>query len=309
MKVGFIGLGTMGRSMAANLQKAGYSLVVNDILPQSAKDLVANGATFAATPREVAEACEVVFTSLPAPSDVEAVGLGPNGLAAGLKKGSAWFDLSTNAVDTVRRLHARMAEQGVEFLDAPVSGGAKGAVSGKLAIWIGGDKAVFERYKPVLDAMADQPRYIGAIGAGSVAKLVHNLAAAAINAVNTEAMTLGIKAGLEPLALWEAIRMGSAGRLRCFDDISRRFMIDRLDPPNFQLRLMHKDILLALQLGKELSVPLRLCTLASQDVTEAMNRDWGGRDSQSFLVLQQERAGIPQIKVSEDDVRGVMERS
>jgi 3-hydroxyisobutyrate dehydrogenase-like beta-hydroxyacid dehydrogenase len=309
MKIGFIGLGMMGRGMAANLQKAGYALVVNDLTRQAASHHLENGATWAETPRAVAEACDLVFTSLPTPADVEEVGLDAQGLAAGLRKGAAWFDLSTNAVDVVRRLHAAFAAKGVDFLDAPVSGGPVGAASGRLAIWVGGDKAVFDRHKAVLDAMSDQPRYIGPTGAGSIAKLVHNMASTAMNAVMAEVLTMGVKAGLEPLALWEAIRTGSAGRMRGFDNVSRRFLRGRLDPPNFQLRLIQKDVLLALQLARESSVPMRLCNLVAQDIIEAMNRGWSGRDSQSFLLLQQERAGIPPIALTEEQIKAVMERS
>src|SRR5262249_22489415 len=265
--------------------------------------------TWAETPRAVAEACDLVFTSLPTPADVELVGLGEQGLAAGFRAGAAWFDLSTNAVDVVRRLNATFAAKGVDFLDAPVSGGPAGATSGRLAIWVGGDKAVFERHKAVLDAMSDQARYIGPTGAGSIAKLVHNVASATINAVVTEAMTMGVKAGLDPLPLWEAIRTGSAGRIRSFDGVGRRFLQGRLDPPNFQLRLIQKDVLLALQVGREMNVPMRLCTLVAQDIAEAMNRGWSGRDSQSVLLLQQERAGIPPFAVPDEQIKAVMERS
>ncbi len=308
MKIGFIGLGMMGRGMAANLQKAGYDLVVHDLTRQAASHHLANGATWADSPRAVAEASDLVFTSLPTPADVEQVGTGAQGLAAGLVAGKAWFDLSTNAVDLVRRLHASFAEKGVHFLDAPVSGGPTGATSGKLAIWVGGDKAVFDRHKAVLDAMGDQARYIGPIAAGTTAKLVHNMASTAINAVVTEALTMGVKAGLDPLPLWEAIRTGSAGRMRSFDGVGRRFLLGRLDPPNFQLRLIQKDVLLALQLAKETNVPMRLCHLVAQEIAEAMNRGWSGRDSQSFLLLQQERAGIAPIALSEEQIKGVMER-
>jgi len=309
MKIGFIGLGMMGRGMAANLQKAGYALVVHDLTRQAASHHLANGATWAESPRAVAEACDLVFTSLPTPADVEEVGLGAQGLAAGFRKGAAWFDLSTNAVDVVRRLNASFAEKGVDFLDAPVSGGPAGATSGRLAIWVGGDKAVFDRHKAVLDAMGDQARYIGPAGAGTIAKLVHNVASTAINAVVTEALTMGVKAGLEPLPLWEAIRTGSAGRIRSFDGVGRRFLQGRLDPPNFQLRLIQKDVLLALQLARETNVPMRLCNLVAQDIAEAMNRGWSGRDSQSVLLLQQERAGIAPFAVPDEQIKAVMERS
>ena len=181
MKIGFVGLGLMGRGMAANLQKAGYALVVNDLTRQAASQHLANGAAWAETPRALAEQCDIVFTSLPTPADVEAVGFGENGLAAGFRTGAAWFDLSTNAVDVVRRLHAKLAGQGVDFLDAPVSGGPAGAASGKLAIWVGGDKAVFERtMSRCWTRWADQARYIGPIGAGTIAKLTHNCAGAAM---------------------------------------------------------------------------------------------------------------------------------
>src|SRR5262249_55985143 len=236
MKIGFIGFGMMGRGMAANLQKAGYALVVNDLTRQAASHHLENGATWAETPRAVAEACDLVFTSLPTPADVEEVGLGTQGLAAGFRQGAAWFDLSTNAVDVVRRLNATFAAKGVDFLDAPVSGGPAGATSGRLAIWVGGDKAVFERHKAVLDAMSDQARYIGPTGAGSIAKLVHNVASATINAVVTEAMTMGVKAGLDPLPLWEAIRTGSAGRIRSFDGVGRRVPQGRPRPPKLPPR-------------------------------------------------------------------------
>lgn len=308
MKIGFIGLGLMGRGMAANLQKAGHDLTVSDLSRDAAEPFIERGATWAGTPRALAEACDVVFTSLPTPADVESVGFGENGLAQGLRAGAAWFDLSTNAVDRVRAAHARLAPQGVHFLDAPVSGGPAGAASGKLAIWVGGDDAAFDRCKPVLDAMADQARYIGAIGAGTIAKLVHNIAVSTINAVMAEAMTLGVKAGLDAAPLYEAIRTGVGGRMRMFDSISRRFLQGRLDPPNFALRLVHKDITLATQLGREVGVPLRLCGLVHDEITEAMNRGWGDRDAQAYLLLQQERAGLPPFEVSEEEMTALLAR-
>jgi 3-hydroxyisobutyrate dehydrogenase len=309
MDIGFIGLGQMGRGMAANLQKAGHHLVITELSREAAAPYLDKGATWADTPMAVAAASDVVFTSLPTPADVQAVGFGEAGLAAGFRSGAAWFDLSTNAVDVVRRLHERLAEQGVEFLDAPVSGGPSGAVSGKLAIWVGGDEAVFNRHRALLDAMADSPRYIGAIGAGTIAKLVHNMASTAINAVMAEVLTLGVKAGLDPLPLWQAIREGAAGRMRSFDNVGNRFLPGLLDPATFQLRLVQKDIGLALQLGREVSVPMRLCDLVYDEITEAMNRGWGQRDSQSFLVLQQERAGVPPFALTAEEIASVVQRS
>jgi len=245
MKIGFIGLGMMGAGMASNLQAAGHDLVVHDLTRQAASRHLAAGATWADSPRAVAQACDIVFTSLPTPRDVQAVGTGEAGLIEGFRRGAAWFDLSTNAVDVVRSLHARFAEAGVGFLDAPVSGGPKGAASGRLAIWVGGDKPAFDTYATILSAMGDQARYIGPIGAGSIAKLVHNASSAAVNVVLSEVFTMGIKAGVEPLALFEAVRQGASGRNRMFDRLADHFLTGSYDPADFALRLLHKDVSLA----------------------------------------------------------------
>jgi len=306
MKIGFIGLGMMGAGMASNLQKAGHDLVVHDLTRQAASRHLAAGATWAESPRALAEACDIVFTSLPTPADVQRVGTGPDGLIEGFHSGAAWFDLSTNAVDVVRSLHATCKEQDIDFLDAPVSGGPKGANSGRLAIWVGGDKAVFDKYQEVLSAMGDQAVYIGAIGAGSIAKLVHNAAGAAIGVVLAEVFTMGIKAGVEPLALFEAVRQGASGRSRMFDRLADHFLTGSYDPPDFALRLLHKDVSLACQLAREVQVPMRLTNLAQQELTEALNRGWGQRDSRVPALLQQERAGIPPIAVAPDKIKAVL---
>ena len=307
MKVGFIGLGMMGAGMASNIQKGGHQLVVNDLTRQAASRHLNAGAIWADSPKAVAEQCDLVFTSLPTPADVRKVGTGENGLIEGFKKGSAWFDLSTNAVDVVRDLHGIFAEKGIGFLDAPVSGGPAGANSGKLAVWVGGDKAVYDKYKAVLDAFSDQNRYIGDIGAGSIAKLVHNASSAAVNVVLSECFTMGVKAGVEPLALFEAIRQGAAGRVRLFDRLQKQFLTGVYDPPDFALRLLHKDVTLACQLAREVSVPMRLTNLAHQELTEAMNRGWSQRDSRIGALLQQERAGIPPIAVDPAKIKAVID--
>ncbi len=298
MQLGFIGLGTMGASMAANLQKAGHRLVVNDLRRAAAASHLAAGAVWAETPRQVAEAAEVVFTSLPGPPEVEAVALGRDGLLGAMRDGGAYFDLSTNSPSVVRRIHAAFAERGVHMLDAPVSGGPRGARTGELALWVGGERAVFERYKPLLDAMGDQARHVGPIGAGSVAKLVHNCAGYAIQCALAEVFTLGVKGGVEPLALFEAVRQGAVGRRRTFDGLVDQFLRGVYDPPAFALRLAHKDVTLATALGRELAVPMRLANLTLEEMTEAMNRGWAERNSRVAMLLQQERAGV-EIKVDE----------
>ena len=306
MKIGFIGLGTMGRHMASNLMKAGHELVVHDARREAAAPHRAAGAVWADSPRGVAEATEVVFTSLPGPPEVEAVALGADGLLAGLTAGQTYFDLTTNAPELVRRIHREFAARGVHVLDAPVSGGPRGAETRRLALWVGGDAAVFARYRPVLEAIGDEPHHVGPIGAGSVAKLVHNCAGYAIQTALAEVFTLGVKAGVEPLALWRAVRLGALGRRRTFDGLVDQFLPGRFDPPAFALRLAHKDVTLATRLGRELRVPMRLANAALEELTEALNRGWGERDSRVAMLLQEERAGV-EIRVPEADLRQALE--
>ena len=290
--VGFIGLGTMGGRMATNLQKAGYKLVVHDLHRQAASHHLNAGATWAETPRAVANQSDVIFTSLPEPADVEAVGLGADGLLAGIRPNAAWFDLSTNAPSVVKKLSAAFAEKSAHMLDAPVSGGPAGAASRKLAIWVSGDEGAFKAHKAVLDAMGDKAAYIGPTGSATVAKLVHNMSGYAVVCALAETFALGVKAGVEPLALWQAVRQGAAGRRFTFDALIDQFLPGTYDPPAFSLKLAHKDVSLANALGRELGVPMRLCNLTLAEMTEAMARGWGGRDSRVVMKLAQERAGI-----------------
>jgi len=306
MKIGFIGLGTMGRHMASNLIKAGHELVVHDVRPQASAPHRKAGAGWAETPREVAEATHVVFTSLPGPPEVEAVALGEQGLLAGLAAGKVYFDLTTNSPALVRRIHAVFAARGIQMLDAPVSGGPRGAETRRLALWVGGDETVFKRYKPVLDAIGDQPYYVGPIGAGSIAKLVHNCAGYVIQTALAEVFTLGVKAGVDPLALWKAVRQGAVGRRRTFEGLVDQFLPGRFEPAAFALRLAHKDVTLATSLGREHKVPMRLANITLEEMTEALNRGWGERDSRVAMLLQEERAGV-EIRVPDAAIRQVLD--
>ncbi|MBM4256949.1 MAG: NAD(P)-dependent oxidoreductase [Deltaproteobacteria bacterium] len=307
MKVGFIRLGTMGAKMAANVLKAGHQLIVHDLRREAANDLLTSGASWAESPYHVAAMSDVVFTSLPGPVEVEQIALGEGGLLSGMRAGSAYFDLSTNSPDVVRRVHEAFAARGLPMLDAPVSGGPRGAASGKLAIWVGGDRATFDRYKPVLDAIGDQARYVGPIGSATVAKLVHNCAGYAINRVLSEVSTMGVKAGVDPLTLWEAVRQGALGRMRTFDALANHFLPNTYDPPAFALRLAHKDVTLATALGRELHVPMPMANLALDELTAALNRGWGDRDSRSAMLLQQERAAV-QVAVEPERLKAALER-
>jgi len=225
-----------------------------------------------------------------------------------MRKGMAWFDLSTNSPTVVRRLSERFAEKGIAMLDAPVSGGPSGAKSGKLALYVSGDRGAFDRHKAVLDAIGDQVIYVGPVGSGTVAKLVHNCAGYAILAALAEVMTMGVKAGVEPLALWAAIRQGAFGRRRSFDRLAEQFLVAKFDPPAFALELAHKDVTLATEVGREFHVPMKIANTVLQEMTEAMNREgWGKRDSRIFMLLQEERAGV-NIKVPEAKVQEVLNR-
>jgi 3-hydroxyisobutyrate dehydrogenase len=311
MKAGFIGLGTMGASMAANLQKGiqkdGHTVVVHDIRKESAASHIRNGATWADSPGAVAAQCDIIFTSLPGPVEFDAVSYGENGLLATIRKDTAYFDLTTNAPSTVRKAHADYAKKGAFLFDAPVSGGPRGAASGKLAIWCGGDADVFDKWKPVLDTIGDQARYIGPIGAGSVAKLVHNCYGYIATAAAAEVFSMGVKAGIEPLAIWEAVRQGAIGRRGAIESLTDQFLPDKYEPPACALRLAHKDVSLATALGRELNVPMRLANMALADLAEGLNRGWGNRDSRSIMVLQTERAGVT-IKVDPQRLTEAMEK-
>ena len=305
MRVGFIGLGTMGGSMALNLIRGGHQLTVNDIRREMADRHLAAGAKWADTPRDVAQASDVVFTSLPGPKEMEQVALGDAGLFAGMRQDTVYFDLTTNDPGLVRRVHAQFATRGIHVLDAPVSGGPKGAASRKLALWVGGDEKIFTREKAALDAIGDQPYYVGPIGSGSVAKLVHNCTGYVLQTALAEVFTMGVKAGVDPLAIFKAVRQGALGRRRTFDGLVDQFLPGTFDPPAFALRLAKKDVTLATALGREVGVPMRLANLALEELTEALNRGWGDRDSRVAMLLQEERAGV-EIRIPPAEVRAAL---
>jgi 3-hydroxyisobutyrate dehydrogenase len=293
MRIGFIGLGAMGRPMAASLQRAGHDLQVHDLRR------VEGFANFKASVTEAAKDCEVLFTSLPGPAEVEAV-------ASQVHSVKAWFDLSTNSPQAVRRLHTALAKKHIDLLDAPVSGGPRGAESGKLAIWVGGDPMVFEKFKPVLKAIGDQPYYVGPIGAGTVAKLAHNAASFTVQAALAEIFTLGVKAGVEPLALFKALRQGATGRKRTFDRLPEHFLPGVYDPPAFTLRLAHKDMSLAMELAAAEGVPMKIGQAALDELAAAMQRGWSDRDCRVAMTLQEERAKVS-VRVPRERLQEAMD--
>jgi 3-hydroxyisobutyrate dehydrogenase len=297
MRIGFIGLGAMGGPMAANLQRAGHEVAAHDLRR------VEGFPHWAGSAAEAAAGCEVLFTSLPGPAEVEATVAPVHGA---ISRGAAWFDLSTNSPDVVRKIHADLAKGGVHFLDAPVSGGPKGAQSGKLAIWVGGDEPIYREFLPVLRAIGDQPLYVGPIGAGSVAKLAHNCASFSVQAALAEIFTLGVKAGVEPVALLKALRQGATGRKRTFDRLPEHFLPGKYDPADFTVRLAHKDVTLALQMARDFGVPMRIGEIALGELAACIERGWAERDCRVAMSLQEERAGVS-VRVPAERLPGILD--
>src|SRR5262249_27186403 len=181
-----------------------------------------------------------------------------------------------------------LAKVGARVAGAPVGGGRQGARTGRLAIWVGGDKTIYEQYKHVLDAIGDKPYYVGPIGTGAIAKLVHNCTGYILQTALAETFTMGIKAGVDPLVLWQAARHGALGPRQTFDGVTQHFLPAHFDPPDFALRLARKDVSLAVEVGREFNVPMRLANLTLEELTEAFNRGWGQRDSRVAMLLQEE---------------------
>jgi 3-hydroxyisobutyrate dehydrogenase len=304
--VGFIGLGVMGSPMASNLLKAGFRVLVNDRDRAAAAPHEAAGGIWVQTAREMAERCEVIFSCLPGLTAIETVALGPHGVLAGIRSNHAYFEMSTNSLDLLKRLHLAFSGRGAHMLEAPISGGGPGARRGRLAIFVGGEKSIYERYEHVLRAMGDRPLHVGAVGAGLVAKLVHNAASQTMQAALAEVFVMGVKAGAEPLALWKAIRQGSIGRRRTFDGLADRFLPGRFEGADAALRIIQKDMAIVTELARDLGIPTPFSNMATADINEAVERGWGELDCRVVMRLPQERAGL-QIAVNPDEIKKVLE--
>ena len=292
MRVGFIGIGNIGKPMAEQIVRAGHTLVVHDLRRDAATSLVAEGAIWAGSPAEVAIGCDVVCTCLPGPREVEPVVLGEGGIAAGIVPGSVYVDHTTNAPSLVRRLRDVLATKGVDTLDAPVSGGMEGARTRDLVMLVGGDASVVEKVRPVLDSMAKTIMHVGDVGAGCVCKLAHNCAGFSIGLAMVECMTLAVKAGVDPATLVDVFQRCAIGR--SFDLHVRlpATLFQGDFEPRFALKVANKDMTLAAELAQALGVPMKLAEASAEQMSEAMSRGMGDRDSSVFLTLQEERAGV-----------------
>jgi 3-hydroxyisobutyrate dehydrogenase len=262
MKLGFVGVGNMGNPMALNLIKAGHSLRVHDIRREAAANLEEAGATWTNSPKEAATGSDVVFLSLPMPPDVEKVVLADNGVLAGMQSGGTIIDMSTNSPTVVRSLADKTKGKGIAFLDAPVSGGVRGARNATLAVMVGGDKAIYDKCEPLLKAIGANVFYCGNSGAGNVVKLVNNMLAFIHMMGAAEAIVLGTKAGVDPNVLWQAVKASSGGSF-VWESGTRAILRDRL-APTFTIDLASKDIGLATALAKEFGVSLKMGTAAEE---------------------------------------------
>lgn len=283
MKVGFIGVGNMGGPMCRNIiKRSNHQVTVFDLNPAALKACTDVGGTAAKSVAEATKGADLVMTSLPMPKHVEAVALGDNGILANISKGQTFIDLSTNAPSMVKKIGEAFAAKGIPMLDAPVSGGTTGAEAATIAIMVGGDKKVFDDALPVLQSFSANVIHMGALGNGTVAKLVNNMLSFCNMAALCEGMMLGTKYGLDPEKLLHVIST-SSGNSNAIRNFTLRAMKNFYDPPSFALDLAYKDLHLALELGDELGVPLQQGASTHNLQRLAKGMGWGPEDSTSIL--------------------------
>ena len=292
MKIGFIGLGIMGKPMSKNLLKAGYQLVVMDVNRGAVEEVAAAGAAVADSPRAVAEQCGIIITMLPNSPQVQEVVLGENGIMAGIKPGSVVVDMSSIAPLVSRDLAAKLAEKGAEMLDAPVSGGEPKAVDGSLSVMVGGKKEVFDKCYDVMKAMAGSVVLTGDIGAGNITKLANQIIVALNIAAMSEALVLATKAGVEPELVYQAIRGGLAGSTVL--DAKAPLVLDRKFAPGFRINLHIKDLANVLETSHAINVPLPL-TASVMEMMQALKVDGMGDLDHGSLVRHYEK--LAQVEV------------
>ncbi|PWC14129.1 2-hydroxy-3-oxopropionate reductase [Brenneria roseae subsp. americana] len=286
MKIGFIGLGIMGKPMSKNLIKAGYSLIVMDRNREAVADVVAAGAVAADTPKAVAEQSDIVITMLPNSPHVKEVVLGENGVIEGARRETVVVDMSSIAPIASREIAAVLAEKGIAMLDAPVSGGEPKAIDGTLSVMVGGDKALFDRCHDVLKAMAGSVVHTGDIGAGNVTKLANQVIVALNIAAMSEALTLATKAGVNPELVYQAIRGGLAGSTVL--DTKAPMVLDRNFKPGFRIDLHIKDLANALDTSHGVGAQLPL-TAAVMEMMQALKADDLGSADHSVLIRYYEK--------------------
>ena len=289
-QIGFIGLGIMGKPMARNLLKAGYSLTVYDIVGEPMEELVTDGARGASSNKEVAAASPKIITMLPDSADSEIAILGPGGVLEGAQPGSIVIDMSSIAPLVSQKLGAECAKKGVEFLDAPVSGGEPGAINATLAIMVGGKQEVFDQCYDLLKTMGRNVALTGGIGAGNVTKLANQIIVAANIEALSEALVLAQKAGVDPAKVFQAIRGGLAGS--AVMEAKGPMMLDRNFRAGFRIRLHQKDLRNVLQTAQALNVPLPVTALVQQMLGALVNEGKQELDHSAILHFIEDLAKV-----------------
>lgn len=292
-KVGFIGLGIMGKPMSKNLLKAGYEIVVSDHNSEVADELVALGAQKVSSAKEIAELCDVVITMLPNSPDVKAVALGEKGIIEGARPGSVLIDMSSISPLASREIHDALKQKGIDMLDAPVSGGEPKAIDGTLSVMVGGDKAIFDKHAALLKAMAGSVVHTGDIGAGNVTKLANQIIVAVNIAAMSEALTLATKAGVNPDLVFQAIRGGLAGSTVL--EAKAPMVMDRNFKPGFRIDLHIKDLANALDTSHGIGAQLPL-TASVMEMMHALRVDGLGQADHSALACYYEK--LAQVEIS-----------
>jgi len=288
--IGLIGLGIMGRPMARNLLRAGYPLVVHDVDRAGVDALVAEGATAGTTPRGVADATDVLITMLPDSPQVREVYLGPDGALESLRPGWLAIDMSSIAPSTARELATRATAGGAEILDAPVSGGDKGAIAGTLSIMVGGTAAGFERALPILSAMGKTIVHVGPAGAGQVVKVCNQVVVAVVIEAVSEALVLGAKAGVDPARIVDVLQGGLAATKVL--EMRRENMLTGSFDPGFRIRLHQKDLKNAMELGGEIGVALPAAAIVEQHMRAAAAAGRADYDHSGLLTVVEDLAGF-----------------
>ena len=292
-KIGFIGLGVMGKPMAKNLLKAGYQLVVHDIVPDAVRELVAAGARAGASPREVAVQSEVVITMLPNSPQARQVILGRDGVIEGLRAGAIVVDMSSIAPLASREISAKLAEKKVSMLDAPVSGGEPKAIDGTLAIMVGGPEETYRAVNDILATIGSSVTHVGDIGSGNMVKLANQIIVASSIAAISEALVLATKAGVDPEKVYRAIRGGLAGSTVL--DAKVPLILKGNFKPGFRIDLHVKDMMNALDTAHELGVPVPVSSLVLE-IMQALKADGKGKDDHGGLIQFYEKLAKVEVR-------------
>ncbi|CAN5282523.1 2-hydroxy-3-oxopropionate reductase [soil metagenome] len=282
-KVGFVGLGIMGKPMAKNLMQSGYELVVHNRSPEKAEELAREGATAAESPKEVAGQSDIVITMLPDSPDVREALAGEGGVLEGIQEGALVVDMSTISPVVTEELAAAVGEKGASMLDAPVSGGDVGAIEGTLSIMAGGSEEDFERAKPLFEVMGKTVTHVGPTGAGQVTKACNQIVVALTIEAVSEALVLGSKGGVAPEKILDVLSGGMAGN-KVMEAKREKFLSHTFDP-GFRAELHHKDLGIALAAGREYGVALPVTAIVDQMLLSMKRKGWGGEDHSALLKV------------------------